>query len=85
MSVSPKESDNCVDLRCHAKLQWRDRNWADVGAFSPGVWSHARMTIMATDNMMAQVSGRDGFIAALDRSGGSTPGAVRLHGIPDTT
>ena len=43
------------------------------------------MTIMATDNMMAQVSGRDGFIAALDRSGGSTPSAVRLHGIPDTT
>src|SRR5215831_19405929 len=27
---------------------------------------------------------RDGFIAALDQSGGSTPGALRLYGIPDT-
>jgi fructose-bisphosphate aldolase class I len=33
--------------------------------------------------MMAQISGRDGFIAALDQSGGSTPGALRLYGIPD--
>src|SRR5436189_5484923 len=42
-----------------------------------------RMTIMANDKMMAQISGRDGFIAALDQSGGSTPGALRLYGIPD--
>jgi len=33
--------------------------------------------------MMAQMAGRDGFIAALDQSGGSTPGALRLYGIPD--
>ena len=38
---------------------------------------------MADDKMMAQISGRDGFIAALDQSGGSTPGALRLYGIPD--
>ena len=38
---------------------------------------------MANDKMMAQISGRDGFIAALDQSGGSTPGALRLYGIPD--
>jgi fructose-bisphosphate aldolase class I len=42
------------------------------------------MTIMAADRMMAQICGRDGFIAALDQSGGSTPGALRLYGIPDT-
>jgi len=41
------------------------------------------MTIMTNDRMMAQISGRDGFIAALDQSGGSTPGALRLYGIPD--
>jgi fructose-bisphosphate aldolase, class I len=41
------------------------------------------MTIMANDGMMAQISGRDGFIAALDQSGGSTPGALRLYGIAD--
>src|ERR1700730_3229580 len=41
------------------------------------------MTIMADDKMMAQISGRDGFIAALDQSGGSTPGALRLYGILD--
>ena len=34
--------------------------------------------------MMAQISGGDGFIAALDQSGGSTPGALRLYGIPDS-
>jgi len=41
------------------------------------------MTIMTNDKMMAQISGRDGFIAALDQSGGSTPGALRLYGITD--
>ena len=39
---------------------------------------------MANDKMMTQISDRDGFIAALDQSGGSTPGALRLYGIPDT-
>jgi fructose-bisphosphate aldolase class I len=42
------------------------------------------MTIMANDKMMAQVSGQDGFIAALDQSGGSTAGALRLYGIADS-
>jgi fructose-bisphosphate aldolase class I len=41
------------------------------------------MTIMTNDKMMAQIRGQDGFIAALDQSGGSTPGALRLYGIPD--
>jgi fructose-bisphosphate aldolase class I len=41
------------------------------------------MMIMTNDKMMAQISGKDGFIAALDQSGGSTPGALRLYGIPD--
>jgi fructose-bisphosphate aldolase class I len=39
---------------------------------------------MADDKMMAQIAGQDGFIAALDQSGGSTPGALRLYGIPDS-
>jgi fructose-bisphosphate aldolase class I len=34
--------------------------------------------------MKAQMGGKPGFIAALDQSGGSTPGALRLYGIPDT-
>ncbi len=38
---------------------------------------------MANDKMMVQMSGKGGFIAALDQSGGSTPGALRLYGIPD--
>ena len=42
------------------------------------------MTIVANDKMMAQISGKDGFIAALDQSGGSTPGALRPYGIPDS-
>jgi fructose-bisphosphate aldolase class I len=42
------------------------------------------MTIMGSDKMMAQISAKPGFIAALDQSGGSTPGALRLYGIPDS-
>ncbi len=38
---------------------------------------------MADDKMMTQMSEKNGFIAALDQSGGSTPGALRLYGIPD--
>jgi len=38
---------------------------------------------MPDAKMRAQMAGRDGFIAALDQSGGSTPGALRLYGIPD--
>jgi len=34
--------------------------------------------------MNAQMSTKPGFIAALDQSGGSTPGALRAYGIPDT-
>src|SRR5436190_15232463 len=41
------------------------------------------MKIMANDKMMAQISGKGGFIAALDQSGGSTPGALRLYGVSD--
>ncbi len=39
--------------------------------------------IMARDKMMAQMSEKGGFIAALDQSGGSTPGTLRQYGIPD--
>jgi len=39
---------------------------------------------MTQDAMAAQMSEKPGFIAALDQSGGSTPGALRLYGIPDS-
>lgn len=39
---------------------------------------------MSTDRMMAQMSQKAGFIAALDQSGGSTPGALRAYGLADT-
>ncbi|ASP83083.1 fructose bisphosphate aldolase [Sinorhizobium meliloti] len=39
---------------------------------------------MADAKMMSQMTGKDGFIAALDQSGGSTPGALRLYGIAET-
>jgi fructose-bisphosphate aldolase, class I len=34
--------------------------------------------------MLAQMSNKSGFIAALDQSGGSTPGALRAYGIPES-
>ena len=39
---------------------------------------------MADDRMMAQMSEKGGFIAALDQSGGSTPGALKAYGIPES-
>ena len=38
---------------------------------------------MTDDTMMRQMSSKGGFIAALDQSGGSTPGALKLYGIPE--
>ena len=35
--------------------------------------SHTRRTIMANDKTMARICEHDGFTAALDQSGGSTP------------
>ncbi len=39
---------------------------------------------MARETMLAQMTGGAGFIAALDQSGGSTPGALRAYGVPET-
>ena len=38
---------------------------------------------MTDDRMTAQIAEKDGFIAALDQSGGSTPKALRLYGIEE--
>ena len=38
---------------------------------------------MTREQQMRQMSGGQGFIAALDQSGGSTPGALRAYGIKD--
>ena len=40
--------------------------------------------MMVDGTMMAQVSGKAGFIAALDQSGGSTPKALDHYGIPES-
>jgi fructose-bisphosphate aldolase, class I len=38
---------------------------------------------MADRGMMTQISGKPGFLAALDQSGGSTPGALKAYGVPE--
>ncbi len=38
---------------------------------------------MADARMIAQMTGNPGFIAALDQSGGSTPGALKLYGVAE--
>jgi fructose-bisphosphate aldolase class I len=40
--------------------------------------------IMANEAMYQQMSAKPGFVAALDQSGGSTPGALRAYGVPDS-
>src|SRR5215469_3516816 len=42
------------------------------------------MTTMANPRMITQISSKPGFLAALDQSGGSTPGALKAYGIPDS-
>ncbi|MFN3547926.1 MAG: fructose bisphosphate aldolase [Mesorhizobium sp.] len=37
----------------------------------------------ARADMAVQVASKDGFIAALDQSGGSTPKALKLYGVPE--
>ncbi len=39
---------------------------------------------MTQADMAAQVANKDGFIAALDQSGGSTPKALKLYGVPES-
>src|SRR6201996_4118376 len=39
---------------------------------------------MVDAKQMSQMAEKKGFIAALDQSGGSTPGALRLYGIADS-
>ena len=39
---------------------------------------------MANESMLAQMSRKGGFIAALDQSGGSTPKALAQYGVPET-
>jgi len=39
---------------------------------------------MTNSDMAAQAAKKDGFIAALDQSGGSTPKALKLYGVPET-
>ncbi|GEC61466.1 class I fructose-bisphosphate aldolase [Gluconobacter oxydans] len=38
----------------------------------------------AAETMMSQMAEKGGFIAALDQSGGSTPGALKQYGIPES-
>lgn len=42
-----------------------------------------RATTMTFEAMYEKVSKADGFLAALDQSGGSTPKALKAYGIPD--
>ena len=35
------------------------------------------------DDMMKKAKTADGFLAALDQSGGSTPKALKAYGVPD--
>jgi fructose-bisphosphate aldolase class I len=39
---------------------------------------------MKNEKMLQQSTSKKGFLAALDQSGGSTPGALRQYGVPDS-
>jgi fructose-bisphosphate aldolase class I len=75
---------DCADLGSHAMALVGGIRRPGAGAPSRADRLQARRRIMADDKMMAQITGKGGFIAALDQSGGSTPGALRLYGIPES-
>ena len=47
------------------------------------IFSLLTPTMTSFDDQLEKVATADGFIAALDQSGGSTPKALRIYGIPD--
>ena len=47
------------------------------------IFSLLTPTMTSFDYQLEKVATADGFIAALDQSGGSTPKALRIYGIPD--
>jgi fructose-bisphosphate aldolase class I len=60
------------------------RPWAPAASTSGrSARAFKRIANMTDERMKAQMGSKDGFIAALDQSGGSTPGALRLYGIED--
>jgi fructose-bisphosphate aldolase class I len=44
---------------------------------------HKGKIVVQKDKALARIKDGRGFVAALDQSGGSTPGALRQYGIPD--
>jgi fructose-bisphosphate aldolase class I len=63
-----------------APSKWNSKSTIDTHIVPA---TQSEVAIMAPHSMNAQITHGDGFIAALDQSGGSTPGALRLYGIPD--
>src|ERR1700677_478994 len=62
-----------------------DAGWSGARRAAPRarVRKARRNIVAGTEQMAAQMAGKGGFIAALDQSGGSTPGALRQYGVPD--
>src|ERR1700727_2874803 len=73
-----------MDLQRYANVRRLQGQLVEIDDASLIITLSESMTLMANDTMKAQISGKAGFIAALDQSGGSTPGALRLYGIPDS-
>src|SRR6202158_4519776 len=80
---------NCLQsivfrYRCHDC----PRSRVEIGPTSPSIYTEIlaflRNTSMAPQSMKAHIADAAGFLAALDQSGGSTPGALRLYGIPES-
>jgi phosphoglycerate kinase len=64
---------------CPAWLHWS--NNPQQGSLDFRVRREKEMT---QADMAAQAANKDGFIAALDQSGGSTPKALKLYGVPES-
>lgn len=61
-----------------AVSHWPDRNQAFL---TPQRHGEQRSSMSIAQDQLDKVRSQDGFIAALDQSGGSTPKALRLYGV----
>ena len=61
---------------------------AEIGQTQPSIYSQtlgtAKEYVYGPPGMKSHITKAGGFLAALDQSGGSTPGALRLYGIPES-
>ena len=80
----------CASARAPAEMRYRggitaqnDMYAGDSASRAPAVLRF-RGGAASQSDMLERLRSGEGFVAALDQSGGSTPGALKAYGIPES-